>query len=685
MLNNRLIQLLLGALLSISLVVLLPSFILWLDLDAFEKQQIQQIFSSRLLLLLSLTTVGLMIPVVFFSRFYHRHLRVLNRLSQQLNSALKTDIQSLDINEELPPEEQALIRSAHALVSAVHASCDSINQELSLSSSTRLREKTRLTALLNQLSQGVLVCNIEGHILLANGRARSMLDQTQGSSALSDSLFSLLDAELVAHALTIVRERLESGIQTPSTTLSAISRSGKLVRLQLAAAVNHNTEGADQVEGFVVILEDIEEQHTQSHQRDKLLQGLTRETRNLLTRLRTGLDSLQRDRSASAHQRTLLTALSRDTVRHCDHLERLSFQRADQLAHTWPLETILSTDLISTIQQQLQRVHQLQLPFHVSTSGAFWLEADSFSLAQGVANCISALRVDWGLDDIRLSTDIDPKHPLLLIHISWLSGELRQEDFRALATSTQQSVAVGGRALVELIERHGGRAWLEERREGQQLCVALPLCESPPGADISLPGCEFDFSAAADSTAQFTDDTPLRQQYVSVVAVGFGPNSTADMSRGNNTLVALLLAGGKPQALAQKQLHQATLTRLESTEEASDLNDLSKFSRKGIFITHAAENLLEQLNPADRRFISQAGLLDTQRIAELLFPELTSYGLFQVASRLGLEAEASNATEQVKLIARVFNRSLTRLQQQGIHSYEQLQAALAKISEREQA
>jgi len=682
MLNNRLAQMLLGAMLTIALVGLLPGAMLWLDLNAFEKQQLKHILMPRSTLMLVLAAVGLAVPVLFFGRFYYRHLHSLDRVNLRLRDALKADGQALTLDSDLSPEEHTLLKNTNALMATVQERRNTLDNELEQNSRTQAREKTRLTALLGLIPQGVLVCNLEGRILLANGRARQMLGEQQQSSALGESIFALLDAELIAHALTIVRERLDNGTRAPRTTLSAMTRNGSLVRLQLAAAVADGEQNS--VEGFVLTIEDIESQHTLSQERDKLLHGLTRETRNLLTRLRTGIDSMQRDPSAAPHQRTLLSALGRDTVRHCDHLERLSFQRADQLSHVWPLEPILAADLCSAVQQQLLRSHHLELSFAQANSDNLWLEADSFSLAQGIANCIAALRTDWDIDDISLSTDINYQHQLLLIHVNWLTGELRQEDFRAIATSTRQRMAVAGRALVELIERHGGRAWLEQQTQdkGQQLCFALPLSKAPSGTDMELPTSELAFQEAADSTTKALQDTQLRQQYITVLAVGAERNSAADLARGQSTLLALLLAGGKPQALAQKQLQKSTLAAQDTQQETLELGS---FSRQGLFITHDATQLLIQLSTADRQQITQAGLLDTIELARLLFPTQNNHSLFNIASKLGLEAQADNTTEQVKLIARVFNRMLSRLQHQGIHSYAQLQNALKETTESSQS
>lgn len=682
MLNYRLIQLLFGALLSIALVGLLPSLMLWLDLNAFEREQLKHIITPRLPLLMVLAAVGLVVPVLFFGRFYHSHLHSLSRVNQRLKASLNSHAKPLVIDGDMPPEESALLNNTNALMAAVQQQRDSLDRELGESRDTSAREKTRLSALLNQLSQGVLVCNLEGAILLANSRARVILRSDSEDDIMAESIFALLNAELVAHALTIVRERLEHGAQAPSTTLSTVTRSGNLVRFQLAAATD--TQTADNqatstaaVQGFVITLEDIQTQHSQEYERDKLLHGLTRETRNLLSRLRTGLESLQRDSSVQRQQRTLLAALGRDTVRHSEHLERMSFQQADQLTHVWPLELILAIDLISAVDQQLQRHHDMRCPQQLKAPATSWLKADSFSLVQGLANCIAALHVEWDIDDIQLGTDTHPQHELLMIEISWRTGELRQEDFRALATTTRQRIAVGGRALIELIERHSGRAWLEEQHQsGQRICIALPLYAAPPGAPLEMPPSEADFRASADSTAAVDHSPTLKSQYATVLAVGTERNSAADLVRGESTLVALLLAGGKPQTLAQKQLRNTTL---EQRDQSEDSQALDEFSRKGIFVSHHSAELLGRVSAADRQLIERAGLLDTAEIARLLLPTLQSYSLYQVATQLGLDTTLAETSDQAKLIAQVYNRQLKRLQSSGIYTIAQLEAALLRL------
>lgn len=677
MLNTRLTQLLLGALLTIALVGVLPASMLWLDLNAFEKQQLRHLLEPRLGLMALLGALGLTVPVLFFGRFYHRHLHSLERVNRRLRQALDGEPRAIELDEELGPEERRLFDNANALMTTVEQRRESLAREIDDSRSSRERERVRLGALLAQVSQGVMVCNLEGGILLANARARSLLSDDLARSELGESVFALLDADLLTHALTIVRERLHGGPRAPHTTLNAISRGGRLLRVRLAAAVDPADE---QVQGFVLTLDDIESQHAQDSERDKLLHGLSRETRNLLTRLRTGLDSLLRDPALGQRQRPLLAALARDTGRHCEHLERLSFQRADLLAHTWPLEPILATDLVSAVEQRLAREHDLTLRLSAAPEPQLWLQADSYSLAKSIANCTAALRTEWELDGLGLHCSTDADHALLMLDVYWQVGELRQEDFRALATATRQRVAVGGRALIELIERHAGRVWLEPPQgDGQRLRIALPLGAAPAGDEARADEASFDFHPQRDATAGV--ESLLQQQYFTVLAVGAERQSAAQMARGESQLVALLLAGGKPQALVQRQLAQTTLA---PQHDDADPGALAEFSRGGAFVCYDAEQLQARLSSADRKLVAAAGLLDVSELARLLFPDDIPGNLYRIATRLAIDTAVDDTGDQVKLVARVFNRLLTRLQARGIHTVAQLQRALAEL-DRERA
>jgi DNA polymerase III subunit epsilon len=82
------------------------------------------------------------------------------------------------------------------------------------------QEKSRLAALMSELTQSVVVCNLDGRILLYNNRARMQFRALSQAPRLADgaeliglgrSIYTVFDRKLVAHALESVQQRLRRG------------------------------------------------------------------------------------------------------------------------------------------------------------------------------------------------------------------------------------------------------------------------------------------------------------------------------------------------------------------------------------------------------------------------------------------------------------------------------------------
>jgi len=111
------------------------------------------------------------------------------------------------------------------------------------------QEKNRLAALMEELAQGVLVCNIEGRILLHNRRARTLLappDSAPGAGVgLGRSLFGLVDRNLIVRALEQVAGRLERGETNPVAGFTTTLGGASPVRVLLAPVAAAPVGAAD--------------------------------------------------------------------------------------------------------------------------------------------------------------------------------------------------------------------------------------------------------------------------------------------------------------------------------------------------------------------------------------------------------------------------------------------------------
>jgi DNA polymerase-3 subunit epsilon len=105
------------------------------------------------------------------------------------------------------------------------------------------QERNRLAALMAELTQSVVVCNLDGRILLYNSRARTAVPRPvqraragRWRRAARPGPLDLRRARprLVAHALESVQQRLARGAAHPSAQFVTTTRAGQLLRVQMA-------------------------------------------------------------------------------------------------------------------------------------------------------------------------------------------------------------------------------------------------------------------------------------------------------------------------------------------------------------------------------------------------------------------------------------------------------------------
>src|SRR5712691_4047963 len=165
------------------------------------------------------------------------------------------------------PELSALAAEINRLAGAWHGVRGDMEAKIAESGSRLEEERNRLAALMSDLSQGVLLCNAEGRILLYNEQARTLFSSASAPIGLGRSVFGLLDREEFVHALDKLQYALDQGSGSPSTRFITAQPRG-LVRVQMAPFL----AAGGRVGGVVLALEDVTRFVGQELQRRHLLQ-----------------------------------------------------------------------------------------------------------------------------------------------------------------------------------------------------------------------------------------------------------------------------------------------------------------------------------------------------------------------------------------------------------------------------
>jgi DNA polymerase-3 subunit epsilon len=109
-------------------------------------------------------------------------------------------------------ELQAVAAAINELAGRRQAFEQDVAAEIARSQENLEADRNRLAVLMAELQQSVVVCNLDGRILLYNQRAREVLSAGVGGElvGLGRSLYAVFERSLIAHALDQVGRRLDA-------------------------------------------------------------------------------------------------------------------------------------------------------------------------------------------------------------------------------------------------------------------------------------------------------------------------------------------------------------------------------------------------------------------------------------------------------------------------------------------
>lgn len=389
-------------------------------------------------------------------------------------------------------------------------------------------ERNVLAALIANLSDGVVVCNQDGRILLYNPQARDLLaptntplhtkvgveaprDPTLSGSyiGLGRSIFGLLDRHTLTHSLrqlqnqhAPVHEEAKSAVMIAGGRQFITTASGGgLLRTQMTPLVT--SEGS--VNGFVLTLHDMTERLAASSRRDLLLQRLTERMRGGLGSIRAAIEMLVAFPTMPAEQRDRFQQVIGDEVQQLGaELDQTMRDFADDLRAQWHFEEIAGNDLLWAIEQYLmergysgvavridgpERDNREKDNREAQDDERLWLRVDSYAVVHGLATAIQQLQGEYGVTAIaiRLQTRAPSATNHLhrrfaTIDVEWSSESISTE--RWLAWKEEVTTVDAGDAtlsLREVAERHGSEVWFQHdsASEVSYFRLLLPLVETP--------------------------------------------------------------------------------------------------------------------------------------------------------------------------------------------------------------
>jgi DNA polymerase III subunit epsilon len=733
--DARLLRTLLGAGLAaaavLALFVLAAGGLVGSTLGEDERAVLGTLLDSRWPLVVMVAALVALAAGAAAQPLYRRWVAPPARLAEQAAVLAAADVQRTLADPAWPADVQALAGVINTLAAQREALRADVARQVAETSRGIEQERKRLAALMSELTQSVVVCNLDGRVLLYNSRARLQFRALSAAPSvaagaellgLGRSIYTVFDRQLVAHALENLQQRLQRGAGQPTAQFVTVTPSGQLLRAQMAPVlavdeplprleipgepVAQAAQAAQEraINGFVLMLENITREIEQDSARERLLLELTEGQRGALANLQAALEVLEDDGLEPA-QRERFLAVARDEAHALGRrVQETAARGARELVTRWPLEEMRGADFV---QAALRRIEATTGLTAVATEvdAGLWLKLDSFALLQAVAGL--AQRLKGELEVARVELRLRPA-PTGRAHLD-LAWPVSAMNTDTAMGWERDPLRVGGLdsglTVRDVVQRHGGEFWFA--RERQRLCFRFLLPLAPPAAaqeqleaafvrnDSRPEYYDFDLFARSES-AHALDDRPLAGLSYTV----FDTETTGlDPAGGDEILQigAVRLVNGR--LLRGEAFDQLVDPRRAIPAASIPIHGITPEMVAGqptidqvlpAFHRYVQDTVLVAHNAAfDLRFLQlkesftgvrfDQPVLDTLLLSAVVHPNQASHRLEAIAERFGVTVLGRHtAMGDAMVTAEVFQKLVPLLAERGIHTLRQAREAAQK-------
>lgn len=689
------------------LLALVAASVTLMQLDFGGSGEAVPSFGDRIVRILMVAALACVLACVALRKVYHLYVRASLRLAEEIG-ALGAHC-GVRVGDYAAPELQAIAQAVNQLANVRDALENDVAGRVREARASLEEERSRLAALMAELNQSVVVCNLNGRVLLYNQRAREELggqELTGGVEllGLGRSIYTVLDRSLIAHALERLQQRPGQMAGSRGAQFVTATRSGRLLRALMTPvrAADGDPASAASLTGFVLILDDITTEHERDARRDGLIQSLTEGGRGPLGNIRAAAETLSDFTDILPEQRMRFLGVIRDEARALSlHLENAATAFSNDLRVRWPLEEMLGAELVSAAARRITEHSGLTVEVD-SVDDSLWLRIDSFGLLQVLSFLSTRLHDEYQIREVRLALARDGR--LAQLDLIWTGSPMTNE---TAMTWEMDSMHMAGEAtplsVRDVVDRCNGEIWFQRERVSQRAFfrILLPMAETPKEAarsrEPALQGSRpefydfdlFNYSAVSHEL----DECPLAELTYTV----FDTETTGLDPSGGDEIIQI----GATRIVNRRLLSHECFDQLVDPQRV-----LSKASIliHGItpdllvgqptiatvlpaFLAYCADTVLVGHNAAfDMRFLQlkearlgvrfDQPVLDTLLLSAVLHPHQERHRLEAIAERLGVSVIGRHtALGDAMVTAEVFLKMLPLLAAMGIHTLRQAREA----------
>ncbi len=671
-------------------------------LEPAERDTVGALIGSRLPLVGMTLVFALLLAAIGLNALYRHYIVAPARLLDEARILLGTDVQRT-LTPQGAAENRALAEVISGFAEQRARLRADIAQQVREASRSVEQERSRLAALMSELTQSVVVCNLDGRILLYNNRARLQFRALSDAPAVASgaeliglgrSIYTVFDRKLVAHALENIQQRMQRGVASPSAQFVTTTRAGQLLRAQMTPVRSGDGEDAG-IGGFVLMLDNITRDFEEESARDRLLLGLTEGSRASLANMQAAIDMLDFPDLDTAMRERFHGVIRDEVGAMSARVGKLADESTRGIKARWPLEDMLGADLVSAA---LRRIEALDAPRAAAdeVDGSLWLKVDSFSLLQALACLAYRLADEYDIRSVQLRLGAAPQGARAHLDLIWQGQTMSTEtvmnwQMDGMTTGSERSPL----SVRDVVERHGGEFWLERERVRHRAFFRflLPLASEREQLDTatfvpqgSRPEYyDFDLFRSTESSRTLADRplTELTYTVFDTETTGLNPSEGDEIIQ----IGAARIVNGKllrqesfeqlvdPQRTipaASIPIHGITQVQVDGQPTiATVLPAFHAFAQDTVLVAHNAafDMRFLQLKEAATGLRFEQPVLDTLLLSALVHPNQESHRLEAIAERFNITVIGRHtALGDAIVTAEVFLRLIPLLAEKGIHT-----------------
>ena len=661
------------------------------------------------------------LSVWFWCRHDRQHQQSLVRLVDKVKLITVATQKQLINADSQTPAVQRLTEAINVLASQRDHWRDHVQAEVAQASQSLQQERNRLAALMSELSQSVVVCNLDGRIVLLNNRARLQFKRLAGDSSaavgaqwvgIGRSIYAALDRHLLAHALENIRQRMARGASQPSAQFLTVTASGQLLRVHMAPVRSgadtepgSESDSAD-IHGFVLMLDNVTHSFEEETRRDQLLLGLTEGSRASLAHVQAAAERLALDDLTPEVRAQFLRLVRDEAAVMGQRITDLMARSTETLKTRWPMEDMLGADLVLAAQRHIA-THCGRDSGDVvldTVDPQVWLKVDSWGVLQVLAYLASRLFEEFAVRfvQLRLAQAADKVH----LDLVWSGQAVSTETVMGWELDPMhQGQDRNPLTVRDVMDRHGGMMGFERERTRHQAFFRLVLpraqaqdtveAEHLRSPDSRPEYYDFDLFQMAESDHRL-DDRPLKTLMFTVFdteTTGLNPSQGDEIIQigaariVNGRLLRLetfeqLVDPGRSIPAASIPIHGITPAMVQGQPRiAQVLPTFHAYACDTVLVAHNAAFDMKflQLKEASTGLRFDQPVLDTLLLSAVIHPQQASHRLEAIAERMNITVLGRHtALGDAMVTAEVFLRMIPLLAEMGIHTLGQAREAAQK-------